>query len=716
MADTAFTLPAYPHEENLGTNGKVISADTTITTVESGNEPATVGELYMVNGSRYICEAANSGNTCDNNTSNRVTGLKINEGVTVTLGLNKDTDDAYDNNESTGQDEANIQLEGDLVLNGTLKTAALTTAGGTADSRHGAAATARDKGALNIYQRYDGALIIGANGKIDTSGDDATVANERGGDGGAVNIDLNYAFSKVDGTIDASGGNGLGTGDGGDAAIHSENANEIYIYSYGTIVHTGSHTINASGGNGASGGHASEIELESYYGSVYNEGTLLAVGGNGTTGSGGNGGYIYVYSDYASIYNSGDMKSSGGNGAKGGDASAIYLYPGYDSYIGEILNSGDLYANGGNGSSGNGGSGAEIYFYLYGAGDARTSGNIYANGGNGVGADGGDAGDLYIYQEGYGEDGTGVDEEVAPGGIEVSGNIEVNGGNGDANGGAGGYVEAEIDDYSSENNPAVGLIRFLGYSSFDVSGGDGNTTGGNAGNVEAYTEDAWTGSKTPAGAIINEVQIIAKGGYAENGEGGYGGYVEFDAEGEYYDGTTKLINTAAIDLSGGLGLGGGDSGYLYWYAHDGVENSGEITAVGGDAEGDTGSAGEGASDGIEIYSSRDILNSAAITATGGNGTGANTEGGSSYYDGLEMYAGGIVTNSGNLYFNGGASSGTAINSDGGYVDIWSEIAHSVNTATVIDVSEGTGGSGTEGETGEIYLDGINVTPNDGVLD
>ncbi|QOR61284.1 beta strand repeat-containing protein [Sulfurovum sp. ST-21] len=731
--DTAFTVPSYPHEDNLGTNGKIISVDTNITTVDSGNEPTTAGTLYLINGNtQYLCEAVNSGDTCDNNITNRVTGLKIDEGVTVVLGLNVDDDNSdADNDDSTGQDQARFKLYGDLIINGTLKTAALTTAGGTIDTRHSAPATVRDKGALYLYLPNDNSVIIGANGSVDTSGDNGSSGNERGGDGGYVRINVYYALVQVNGAIDASGGNGVGSGDGGNAAVEPGSGyGHVYISAYdGVFIHTGSQAINASGGNGAIGGNAGQLSLESETG-FYNTAPILAIGGNGSAGNGGQGGYIYIESYVASIYNSADINTSGGDGStNGGDAGDIDFYPGEGSYVGELLNSGNIYANGGDAGNGNAGNGSTVYLYLNGGGSTRTSGNIYANGGNAkssgiipansgillsVSGNGGDAGDVYVYLDGEGDD-YGYGEEVASGVVQISGNIEVNGGDGDTNGGYGGNVEVETS-YSDIDFPPVGKIQFLGYSSFDVSGGDGNISGGHAGNVEAYTEDAWTGddyTAVPVGSIINEVQIIARGGYAENGTGGRGGYIEFEAEGEFYVGTTKVLNSGAIDISGGLGLDGGNSGGLYFYGHDAVENSGEIIALGGDAEGSTSTAGQGADDSIEMYSSYDILNSGAIIATGGNGTGLNAQGDDSGY--LYVYAGGKVTNSGDLYFNGGASNGTADNSDGGYVDLLSEITYTTNTASVIDVSAGIGGSGTVGNVGDIYFDFVNVTPISGIL-
>jgi len=701
VADTTFSLPTFPQEENLGGNGKTISIDTNISAVESGSEPVTIGQLYLVNGSSRLCVAVDSGDTCDHNDTNKVTGLKIDDGVVVVVGLNRDSNNEDgDANQSTGQDGTRLELEGDLIINGVLKTATLTTAGGTTDNRHGAVAIDRDKGSLSIRILNNGSLMIGKNGKIDTSGDDATVINERGGDGGAIDLGLTHALVKVDGVIDTSGGNGLGTAIGGNGA-------HIEIGTDGVVVCTG--TVNSSGGNGAAGGNAYHIDISSFASSYYT-GSLLAMGGNGITQNGGNGGEILVASRAASIYNSGTIKNSGGNGAlSGGSAAHInFIIEEDHNFVdisGEVLNSGDIYSNGGVGISGDGGSGGDIEIYIIEEkfGNIRSSGNIYLNGGKG-GNRGGDAGDLEITKEFD-------DSPTYTGDIQISGNIELNGGDaGTGRGGHGGRILSVIDIRDlSRVKPTDCKIQFLGYKSIDFSGGDGNLSGGNGGYIDIILD---SNNDQPVGSIINEAAIIAKGGYSENRDGGNGGEVIFEpTEASTIDGS-KTINRGDIDISGGMGmLSGGDAGYLMLLGFDGLENSGKITAVGGGAEGNLSTAGQGGE--MEIYSGGDILNSTDIIASGGNGTGDNIRGGDA--NELIMQAAGTITNSGDFMFNGGLSTGTAQNSTGGYVEIFSNIEYTNNTADTISVAKGSGGSGADGEVGELYIDSVDVTPNSGVL-
>jgi len=101
-------------------------------------------------------------------------------------------------------------LSNDLAILGTIMTKGLTTGtvnAAVVDLLHGATATTRDKGGLMITAYR---IVMGPSGKIDTSGDDATVANDRGVDGGDVCLYADYGGAFFFGTdsMDASGGSG----------------------------------------------------------------------------------------------------------------------------------------------------------------------------------------------------------------------------------------------------------------------------------------------------------------------------------------------------------------------------------------------------------------------------------------------------------------------------------------------------------------------------
>lgn len=700
--DTGFTLPTPSYPENLGGNGVTISEDTVVAV--AGAEPEA-GVLYMVAGRSYLY--VSNGNGVLEEADEVATGLKVEAGATLTLGLNKD----YDSNGSS--DCAWLSFDNDVVIKGTLATAGLL---GTGDNRHGAPALARDKGRLGIESSY-GRLTMTAGSAIDTAGGDAAAgSDERGGDGGHI-----YLFGKggvhLAGTIDASGGDGDGAGVGGWGAIGSSGANSIGIYTDGSLINSGK--IVASGGAGSIGGNAGGFDLDAD-GMLYNTGNIYATGGAGSTGAGGSVSNVtsYLYAGL-SLFNSGNIYLSGGDGAAGGGNSYEICIDSGSDYAGNILNSGAVYANGGSctGGTGNGGNGGRIYFEADG-GDTVSAGEIQAMGGTGQGEGsvGGGGGNLRFYAD-YGCDS--YWEEVASGLIRVTGNIRLDGGAGYFGGGGG---NLQVDgDYDGDVFPPVQPVEFLGYAQIDLCGGNGAASGGSGGGIDIYTEEAYYGDgydAFPTGAIVNRVGILARGGDGGTGSGGDGGCLEFDAEGEAYFGTTVVLNSGDIDVSGGSGNSGGTGGGADFYGHDYAENTGTIRSLGGDAEGDAAegdvNAGQGASWGIYLLSAADVLNSGDVIATGGAATGAKGEvervyGGSSgdFY----MWAVNTATLSGSLYFNGGDS--TDVGGLGGRVEIMSMKTPSVVSAGLISVAAGSGAAADD--IGNILIDGLDVTPLNGTL-
>ncbi len=80
-------------------------------------------------------------------------------------------------------------------------------------------------------------------------------------------------------------------------------------------------------------------------------------------------------------------------------------------------------------------------------------------------------------------------------------------------------------------------------------------------------------------------------------------------------------------------------------------------------------------------------------------------------------ASGDTQNSGSLYFNGGASTGMSSNSNGGnvYIDRYENADTVSNTADMITVEAGTGGTAGTGTNGTIIIAGTDETPPDGTL-
>ncbi|MBN2846645.1 MAG: hypothetical protein JXQ25_11760, partial [Deltaproteobacteria bacterium] len=401
-ADVTVPTPVYPEE--LGDNGVIVTTNTTVEVYEAGTlEP---GDLYLLEGNDYLYQYV-SGDPDDE--ANIATGLKVAAGVTLTLDLNDD-----------GGTRAYLEFEDDVVIAGTVETANLP--------------ESPDKGSLYLY--VDGHFTTTQGSMINTAGDDADSMGDSGGDAGAVEIYVwNYNGALLQGTIDASGGDGLGLGWGGHGGYVDVDAQTEYG---GTLINTG--TIDISGGNGAQGGWAGEIHLDSEW-AVYNTGALYANGGTGSVGYGGWGGYgglIHFEPDAGSLHNSGNLYCNGGNGdGYGGWAGLIEAYAG-NEYAGDCINAGNLYASGGSATtSGYGGFAGLIYLEARG-GKVISTGEIVGNGGDAAGDYywGGYGGGfvVYVYPSTDMYDG----EPVAPGMIQITGNISLNGGDGFNGGYAGG--------------------------------------------------------------------------------------------------------------------------------------------------------------------------------------------------------------------------------------------------------------------------------------
>jgi hypothetical protein len=702
--DTRFSLPSYSNSVNLGTNPLIIAGKMVISVIPSGGDDPSKGSPYMIAGDTKLYISDDDGESGD---ESPVTGIRVNAGATLTLGLN------ISSSGNTGQDTAKLDISGDVRISGTLTTKDLTTGtvkGGVIDHRHGAPAIARDRGGLSINA---GLIVVGNTGKIDTGGGDAPSTGEgRGGDGGSVELTAAQDGIFLDGgSIDTSGGNGNGSGDGGSGG-------RILLLSENSIINSA--IMSSSGGNGSSGGDPGYIEMDAAS-AIYNTASLTSNGGNGSTGIGGsadNTGGIFCYSSVSGIYNSGVLITQGGNGfSGGGNGGSIELYGADDMYTGDVINSGSFSTNGGNAlSSGNGGQAGEITVSTYG-GSIRTSASVAANGGTGAvgGGRGGDAGVLAISSS-AGRDYF-YSEEIAPGPVRIAGDISLSGGTG-ANGGDGGQITVQ-NRYSSDDARQTGTIEFVGYKGekgISLNGGNGKKGGGMGGAFFAFTESSIiNGNVQPAGSVVNDIAVHSKGGNSlSSGDGGSGGIVVIEAEGSASSENTVVINSGDMDVSGGNGIAnGGDSGGVSLYGHALIKNTALIIASGGYASGAGGAGGAGAGDSLEFISSYDVLNHGKIIAVGGNGSGTGASGGN--VGDIIMYAGNRVTNSGSVSANGGNAKGAAKNGNGGTVDLFSEKAATDNHGTLISVVRGSGGGKGTGINGHILIDWVDITPQDGTL-
>lgn len=709
-ADTSFSVPSYNPPFEGGANLYTAASSTTVVVLKTGDPDPGAGVPYLVTGTGDTNLYIGDGSGTVPDPAERATGLKVNAGVTLTLGLNWDTN--Y-NGSTWIEDMAYIYFTDDVDIAGTLKTADLSTAIGGPDG------TVRDMGAL--YLGTDTQMFVRSTGSINTKGTNATAAtNDNGGNGGYLYLYAGDYFEN-NGTIDNSGGNGDGTGNGGNAGVSMGWDSSLQVYVNGgndprgiggVLINTGSMTTN--GGNGAAGGNTSRVYINAYS-NVFNTGPITSNAGTGSTNIGGDGNRgINIYSYYASIYNSGAISQKGGDGATGGgNGGYVYLYAGQWN-TGDLVNSGNITTTAGSCTGAgdcNGGGAQNIDMFAYGA--VKTSGNLTMNGGNGQGTgSGGYGGYLSIrnwagYDYGY----------LPVGDIQVSGNISLNGGNGGATGTAGSGGDFDISQNSSNDAASDTGIMLLGYASADLSGGNGTVTGGNAGYMYIYTYNDYPMGgwyAVPPGPITNEIAITGKGGSGTGtaGTGGNGLYMYWKTDGYEYGpgGVSILTNKGNIDASGGVGgTGGGDSYAIYWYGHDGIVNSGNITMKGGDSVGGTG--GDGAYNSLGIYSSMDIVNSGTINTTGGSGdVGGNGSMWTSWLtpndpfgNWVALIAGGQVRNTGSIICNGGA--GVTTNGNGGGIELYSEKEGSVFASTSIAAGAG---AGTAGTAGQVWVDGVRV--------
>ena len=272
---------------NFGAVPMSVTTSTTIYTYPSGTAGLTDGQFYMHIDSPYIYKYDAAGDT-----ELTVTGIHVNPGVTLTLGLNYNLNNnfSYANWNSicptacdSGYDVASILVTNDIWNQGTITTMDLVT--GKDDILNAGANTADgtmlDKGSLIIRTN----TVFLNDGMITTKGTDTTLAI--GGWGGNISVWADTALVNRF-TIDSSGGNGK-----------------------------------------AAGGGASGVELFSEAGTDINTAAITANGGSANTvdGSGGYGGWIYIYNYYGPIAasNTGALSVTGWTGANPGSEGETFV-------------------------------------------------------------------------------------------------------------------------------------------------------------------------------------------------------------------------------------------------------------------------------------------------------------------------------------------------------------------------------------------------------
>lgn len=377
---------------------------------------------------------------------------------------------------------------------------------GAVDNRGGAGSGSDGGNGGSVNMNANGGALY-TSGGIMSGGGNAGGATGIGGNGGDIYIETNDSYINeisryipagdlmVSGDADASGGDGVGFGNGGQGGYFEVygDPNDFPLAQRVSLL--GYDSLDSSGGAGfSSGGSGDYIHLYNSYGyntvGVYtpsgdmiNEADLSTRGGNihsadsANPAYGGNGGWVEIDTDHyygmfnpdgELVVNRGAINTSGGtsynnNGTSNGQAGYVELW-GYNG----ATNSGDITAMGGadqaddGGTAGYGGLGNYIQVYA-GLGPVVNSGNLNSSGG-------------------YGEYHGGAADYIGVFGPEVTntGNLTANGGAADPTlagsmGGDGGWVGL----YNPDGPSGVSNTGTASYS-----GGAGET----AGNVGAFNE------------------------------------------------------------------------------------------------------------------------------------------------------------------------------------------------------------------------------------
>ncbi len=684
--NAGFDLPDYGLQSDLGVTPYVVSGTVTVPIFNPGDAAPPDGTVYMVIGFDKLYLSDGLGTVT---THYVVSGLQVGAGARLILPLNYNTAGP-----AGGEDQANLRFSSDIVINGQLAVSTLT----ADDERHSGPAIDIDMGSLELHT--EGMFSMGPDALIDLAGGDAVVNGDRGGDGGAVIIAAEDGVF-LNGSIDLSGGEGLGSGEGGHAGF-GPMFGGLYADSLSMLINQSS--IDVHGGSGADGGYPGQVRFQSN-GAIYNTADVVTAGGSGAAGVAAPGREIIFVSHVGGIFNSGRLVSDGGNGADaGGIAGFIHLIV---TDEGSIINSGNLHASGGACIvNGNGGHSSGLQMISRGA--VLCSGDIVCNGGPGKNLGSGGSGAPVMVATNPGANPL---FQVATGRIAFSGNIELDGGAG-GDGGTSGLLQISNTAVTQYVTPPIGVVDFYGYAGIDLSGGSGAINGGAAGELHMVAHAAPYPVTPLMPSIVNQLPIDAVGGQGAGVRGGDGGTVWIHGEGPYSDDASRGVNNSgAIDLSGGDGLlVGGTGGSLDILAYDYIASRAEIIANGGDASGDNGAGG--LSGVLNFVCAGDLNISGDVTASAGNGLGANADGGSAGM--FVADAGGRVSNSASLILDGGDANGTGHSGDGGQILIMSRDGSTSNTSSMLSVVPGSGGVGG-GIMGSITIDLAEITPTDGTL-
>lgn len=470
------------------------------------------------------------------------------------------------------------------------------------------------------------------------------------------------------------------------------------ISTNGVLINQG--TVDSSGVTG-SGTAAGSITLEAGT-FLYNTNRVSAKGDGA-----GDGGAIQLLADRGSVATSGTIDASGGNGTTGGNGGSL-TFAGGIAEIGRVVVAGTVTSNGGTGSAGNGGNGGAAITLTSNSGGILVNATISAKGGEGMGAlsVGGNGCPALSFTNNVSTIAA-SSLEVSPEGIKVAGNITMDGGPGGAQGGNGGVITVS-SNYATAALPGFASAEFFGYPAVYLNGGA--STGGNGGAggqmfCDLSTPFGIVSVDLPAGGVINEVAISARGGdgnltAGSGGTGGAGGALRFTTPADAGDGGTAdptrtlVTNSGAIDVSSGAGDTGGVAGSVTMSSYGNLTNSGGITARGG--RGTTNGNGGGS---VSLASAINVVNSGGIVVSGGDG---NTGG----LGGSVSISSGNQTTTAAIAANGGTSLNGGNGGNGGTIDLISEYA--LTNRSSLNVARGSGGSTNSATNGTITIDGVQM--------
>jgi hypothetical protein len=738
---------------DLGANPRTIDADTTLT-------PSS-GSFFMPPG--YLL--GDDGMT-------PATGLWVKPGVTLTLNANVYEEDYYLPWSDSGNGYHAVFLRcdyGAVLVEGAIRVPRKTF---VPYNSYDLPYTWDASCDLFVYT---GNFVVSSTGSIDLKGAPDSLTDrdsdlgipERGGNGGHLEVVAEGSIVNK-GTIETSGGSGPSGGDAG----------HVYLFSYGYGVYN-SGTIRADGADGSEllGGNGYRDPSE--YFNIFDyinydkpsakpagkAGKVLQYGVEEPT--------ILLLAGTVGAVNTGTLTARGGvgyfRGGRGGTvvigselvAGKALAGPGIVSYP-AVASSGDIDVSGGNslfgfGAWNTGGAGGSIHIIgeIY-----RVAGSLVARGGSTTGSTGGRGGEVIIGPNPYGRTKALAASSATAnpyGDNAVGAAIDVTGGDSgvfdafDNNGGPGGYVYIESNLEAPEPCAELYLVN---YERIDVSGGDGEIDGGDGGRL--WIVNGWNTIEKAAlqgpgidttvhdGLLENEVAIVARGGNGKLTNGGEAGDVmientsvydnralvnsgDIDARGGdggtnggdgedsvYLYSNRDLTNTGAIDVSGGAGYyqAGGSGGRLSLQCEAALVNGGSLASNGGLIEYAYGGLG-GSGGSISLYAGATgtIASTGPLSAAGGPCNG-NTGGNGGEID---LYALSVST-SGSLDAtggDGGADYDGSLGGAGGSISVTSLQPSSTVDGTP-DVSGGAG-SGSDGVGGSVWIDGIQVTGPDVVV-